>query len=220
MCATWWSNAGRLRRGLECNLFARAYRLAKFLQPRLPGRLNSFLRLVWIYYQGLSLFVINCVGNFPSHPLRRCVYRLFGVHIGRGSILHWQTRFFQPSGVQIGEYCNIGNGIFLDGRSGLKIGNRVATGSEVMIYTLQHNIDSPTFEVVGGPVTIDDYVYIGPRAIILPNVHIGRGAIVAAGAVVTQDVPEYAIVAGVPARFIRERTRQLDYRPDFAMPFQ
>ncbi len=100
------------------------------------------------------------------------------------------------------------------------IGNYVATGSEVMIYTLQHNIDSPTFDVVGGPVIIEDYVYIGPRAIILPGLRIGYGAVVGAGAVVTRDVPPFAVVGGVPAEFIRERPRNLDYRPDFAMPFQ
>jgi maltose O-acetyltransferase len=196
------------------------YHFAKFLQPRLPHRLVDFLKQVWLYSQGLGLFMINGVGNFPSHHLRRFVYRLFGVHIGRGSIIHWQTHFFQPSGVQIGEYCNLGNGIFLDGRRGLTIGNRVATGAEVMIYTLQHDIDSPSFGIAGGPVRIEDYVYIGPRAIILPNVRIGRGAVIGAGAVVTQDVSEYAVVAGVPARFIRERSHELDYRPDFAMPFQ
>jgi putative colanic acid biosynthesis acetyltransferase WcaF len=89
-----------------------------------------------------------------------------------------------------------------------------------MIYTLQHDTDSPEFAVVGGPVVIEDYVYVGPRVIILPNVRIGRGAVIAAGAVVTKDIPPYAIVGGVPARFIRERTHELHYRPDFAMPFQ
>jgi maltose O-acetyltransferase len=183
--------------------------------------LRRLLRFVWIYYQGFGLFMIALAGLVPSHHFRRFVYRyIFGVHLGRGSIIHWQTRFFQPSGVRIGEYCNIGNNACLDGRRGLSIGNCVSTGAEVMIYTLQHDIDSPSFDVIGGPVTIDDYVYIGPRALILPNVRIARGAVVAAGAVVTQNIPPYAVVGGVPARFIRERRRDLDYRPNFEMPFQ
>ncbi len=188
---------------------------------RLPVWLQKFLRGLWIYYQGFILFLVTLVGWVPSHHFRRFLYRyVFGMRLGKGSILHWQARFFHVPGVQIGEYCNIGNNAFLDGRCGLTIGDRVATGSEIMIYTLQHDLESPSFAVQGGPVVIEDYVYIGPRAIILPNVRIGRGAVVAAGAVVTQNVPQYAVVGGVPARFIRERTHNLDYRPDFAMPFQ
>ena len=199
-------------------MIAQLLRFAKSLD--LPPWLFSFLKRVWIFCQGLELFLVNGFGHFPSHHVRRLVYRMAGVRIGRGSIIHWHARFFHPSGVRIGEDCNLGNGIFLDGRAGLTIGNRVATGSEVMIYTLQHDMDSPGFETVGGAVLIGDYVYIGPRAIILPNVKIGRGAVVGASAVVTKDVPEYAIVVGVPARFVRERDHNLDYRPGFAMPFQ
>lgn len=188
---------------------------------KLPKGLQDFLKRLWVYAQGAYLFSINLVGSVPSHHFRRFMYRVvYRVRLGRGSIIHWQTKFFQPSGVSVGEYCNIGNGAFLDGRRGIQIGNRVATGSEIMIYTLQHDIESPTFDVVGGPVVIDDYVYIGPRAIILPNVHIGRGAVVAAGAVVTSDVAPFAVVGGVPAKFLRERSHDLNYRPDFAMPFQ
>lgn len=185
-----------------------------------PG-LKSILRRLWLGYEGFVLFAITLLGFVPSHLIRRFLYRtLFRVHLGRGSIIHWQARFFRPSGVWIGNDSNIGNNAFLDGRRGLRIGDRVTTGAEVMFYTLQHNVDSPTFEVEGGPVIVGDYVYIGPRAIILPGVTIGRGAVIAAGAVVTKDVPDYAIVGGVPARFIRERRQDLDYRPDFAMPFQ
>jgi maltose O-acetyltransferase len=89
-----------------------------------------------------------------------------------------------------------------------------------MIYTLQHDVDSPSFDVMGGPVIIEDYVYLGPRAIVLPNVRISYGAVVAAGAVVTSDVPPFAVVGGVPAQYLRERSHDLDYRPDFTMPFQ
>ena len=196
-------------------------RLGKHYRKYIPKPLQGFLRKLWIVYTGLGLFLINLAGSVPSHHFRRFVYRrIFRVRIDRGSILHWKTRFFEPAGVQIGEYCNIGNGAFLDGRRGLTIGNRVVTGAEVMIYTLQHDVDSPSFDVMGGPVILEDYVYLGPRVIVLPNVKIGCGAVVAAGAVVTGDVPPFAVVGGVPAQYLRERSHNLDYRPDFKMPFQ
>ncbi|MFC6639871.1 acyltransferase [Sulfitobacter sediminilitoris] len=67
---------------------------------------------------------------------------------------------------------------------------------------------------------MEDYAWISCRVTILPNVRIGRGAVVAAGAVVTKDVPQFAIVAGVPAVVIGERERNLKYQLDFHKPFQ
>jgi len=196
-------------------------RLKSLARLRLPPWLFRLIQQLWLLYLGGVIFAINLVGLVPSHYFRRFMYRhVFGIYLGHNSIIHWQTRFFNPSGIKIGDYCNIGNNAFLDGRSGLTIGNCVATGSEIMIYTLQHDIDSSSFDVLGGPVVIEDYVYIGPRAIVLPNVKIGYGAVVAAGAVVTKDVPPFTVVGGVPAQYLRERNHDLDYRPDFAMPFQ
>lgn len=204
------------------NMNSRIYALAKQVQPNLPFAVQHILRKILLNYSGFVLLLATIVGLIPSHGFRHFMYRhVFGVRLGRGSSIDWQPRFFQLSGVQIGDYCRIGNNAFLDGRRGLSIGNRVVMAAEVMIYTLQHDIDSPTFAVEGGPVSIEDYVYIGPRAIILPNVRIGYGAVVAAGAVVTRDVPPYTIVGGIPARVIRERCRDLNYRPNFGgMPFQ
>ena len=71
----------------------------------------------------------------------------------------------------------------------------------------------PGFRAIAQPVIIEDYVFIGPRAIILPGVTLGKGAVVAAGAVVTKDVEPFSIVGGVPAKVIGEREpKELHYR--------
>jgi len=143
--------------------------------------------------------------HIPSHLLRQLLFRMAGVRIGKGSTIHMGVRFFLPEGIQIGDDSIIGFGTFLDGRKTLKIGSHVDIASEVMIYNSEHNLESEGFEATEEQVQVGDYVFIGPRSIILPGVKIGKGAIVAAGAVVTKDVPDFAIVGGIPAKVIGER---------------
>ena len=128
---------------------------------------------------------------------------------------------FDPDGlytfhtIQVGDDVYIGPRACLQAsRSGIVIGNKVMLGPNVTVRGGDHNTS-----VVGKfmsdvktkrpeddqPVTIDDDVWIGTGATILKGVRVGRGSIVGAGAVVTKDVPAYAIVAGVPARVLRPR---------------
>ncbi len=153
----------------------------------------------------LTIFFLHAIGSLPSHHLRRFFYRLSGMRIGRGSSIHMGARFYDVGNISIGQDSVVGEGVVLDGRDALKIGNHVAIASEVMIYNAEHDITSPDFRPMTAPVTIEDYVFIGPRAIILPGVTIKRGAVVAAGAVVTKDVSEKQIVGGVPAVVIGQR---------------
>jgi maltose O-acetyltransferase len=135
------------------------------------------------------------------------------MRIGRKSFIHMGAKFYQLDKISIGEGTIIGYGVFLDGRDRLEIGNHVDFASEVMVYNAEHDHNAPNFHAITEPVVIEDYVFVGPRAIILPGVRIGRGAIVAAGAVVTKDVAPMAIVGGVPAKVIGERQLQdLNYR--------
>ena len=154
----------------------------------------------------------------PFHHVRRFLYRLFGMEIGWGSTLHMMGRIYDPRNIKIGEDSIIGEKFTLDGRrqlvnsqSGITIGDHVDIASEVMIWTSQHDIYSEDFHPIEQEVIIDDYVFIGPRAIVLPGVKIGKGAVVAAGAVVTKNVEERQIVAGVPAKVIGERKGKLNY---------
>lgn len=173
------------------------------------------------YYLDLKVALLWCLGKVPSHIFRRLIFMCAGVKIGRGSTIHVGVRFYQPNNVAIGEGTIIGDHATLDGRAKLTIGNRVDIASEVMIFNSQHDIHSAGFDPIEKKVVIEDYVFIGPRAIILPGVTIGRGAVVAAGAVVTKDVPSMKVVGGVPAEVVGERkVKDLNYRLGRARLFQ
>ena len=101
----------------------------------------------------------------------------------------------------------------IDARGGLEIGDNCSISYNVQLLTGGHDPHSPVFEGRHLPIRIGDYVWIGAGAVILQNVRVGKGAVVAAGAVVSRDVPPYAIVGGVPARVIGKRNEVLNYRP-------
>lgn len=176
---------------------------------------------VYNYWLDFEVAMLWCLGYIPSHEIRLMLFDLTGVKIGEGSTIHIGCRFYQPKNVSIGKGTIIGDHATLDGRDKLVIGDHVDIASEVMIFNGEHDVHSPNFDPVTAPVTIDDFVFIGPRAIILPGVTIGSGAVVAAGAVVTKDIPEKAIVAGVPAQIIGQRKiKELKYRLGRARLFQ
>lgn len=174
------------------------------------------------------------VGNIPSHTIRKFFYRLSGFKIGSGSTIHMMARIYDPRHIIIGEDTIVGERATLDGRKqlpnsqgGLEIGNHTDIASEVMIWTSQHDIHDPEFKAIEKKVLIGDYVFIGPRSIILPGVTIGNGAIIAAGSVVTKDVEPFTIVAGTPAQKIGERkstlsgtSKNLSYKLGRARLFQ
>lgn len=177
-------------------------------------------RLTAIYLEAVTGFLWWIVGYLPFHTCRKFFYRLFGMKLGRGSTLHMMGRVYDPRHIKIGQDTLIGERVTLDGRrqlpnsqGGLEIGSHVDIASEVMIWTSEHDLHDPNMRAIEEKVIIEDYVFIGPRAIILPGVKIGRGAAVGAGAVVTKDVEPGTIVGGVPAKIIGRRDiRHYNYR--------
>jgi len=166
------------------------------------------------WWLDFKLFLLHLITlHIPLHGVRKFAIRAAGARIGKGSAIHMGAKFFDPSGVTVGDDTMIGADCFMDGRDTLKIGNHVDIASESMIYNSEHDLSDPKFSATHESVEIGDYVFIGPRVIILPGVKIGKGAVVAAGAVVTKDVPEFTIAGGVPAKIIGERpNKRLNYR--------
>ncbi len=167
--------------------------------------LKKIVNRLYNYNLDLDVAMLWWLGNFPFHSFRRFVFRCAGIKIGKGSTIHVGARFYYPKNITIGQGTIIGDHVTLDGRAPLHIGNHVDIASEAMIFNSQHDIHNPLFEAIEAPVTIQDYVFIGPRVIILPGVTLHKGAVVAAGAVVTKDVESGTIVGGVPAKPIGQR---------------
>lgn len=174
--------------------------------------MNRIIRRLKTVFWEWACFKLGVIGHVPSHMLRRFAYRCCGVKIGKGSAIHMNTVFYYPPNIKIGNDTIIGEKAVLDGRAPLNIGDHVDIASEVMIYNSQHDLSEIDFadveKAVLEPVNIEDYVFIGPRVIILPGITIKKGAVVGAGAVVTKDVDEFTIVGGVPARVIGERSNK------------
>ena len=127
-------------------------------------------------------------------------------HRGKCSVIHRSVRMDTPD-VIIGNNTRIGLHNTIIGP--VKIGNNVNLAQGITVTALNHNFTDSTKRideqgVSTNPVTIEDDIWIGANAVILPGVNIGNHSVVAAGAVVTKDVPAHSLVAGVPAKVIKE----------------
>jgi len=156
--------------------------------------------------------------NWTPYRVRHWFLRNFcHVRIGRDSSIAMGC-FVTGDFISIGNNTVINRFTYLDGRVSLTIGNNVNISHYTLIQTLTHDPQNPDFVCLTKPVVIEDHVWIGARSTICPGVRICEGAVVGAGSVVTRDVAPYTIVAGVPARFIKPRSRELRYRSRY-FPF-
>ena len=166
---------------------------------------------------GWERYMIFQIGEFPSCHIRKLIYGLLGSNVGKHVVFHFRTEIRNPIGLEVGEGSIIGDNALLDARNGIIMGKNVNLSSNVSIYTEQHDHRDPQFRctnLYNKQVMIGDRAWIGSNAIILPGVKIGEGAVCCAGCVVTKDVEPYAVVAGVPAKKVNERPKDLVYEFD------
>lgn len=160
-----------------------------------------------------NIYVLNnIINHIPVWTLRKLYYKLFFMKIGINSEINMSVIIWSPRKLVIGDYTHINRSCFLDARAGLIIGSSVSISHDVKIVTGSHDVNSKTFEGIFKPTIIKDYVWIGIGATVLQGVTVGKGAVIAAGSVVTKDVPPFSIVGGIPAKIIGQRSEVLDYK--------
>lgn len=154
------------------------------------------------------LMTNNILPHIPSQTIRNWGLRMMGVRMSKNVKFYSGFSVRNPKGLTIEDGVSIGPKVLLDARCGLRIKMSAVIAYDAIIWTLNHDYNDIYFCGKGAPVEIGAYAWICSRAIILPGIKIGEGAVVASGAIVTKDVPPYAIVGGIPAKIIGVREKK------------
>jgi len=134
------------------------------------------------------------------------------MRIGKDSSISLYCTFLEPWNIRIGNNVAINQSVFIDARGGVDIGSNVNIGRSVYIYTGSHEYNKPGFDYLLKRVNVCDDAWIASNSVILPGVIIGKGSVTAAGSVVTKSTEPHTVVGGNPAKKIKDRIIELDYK--------
>ena len=161
---------------------------------------ENILRVLW------SIFSV-CFRYSPRllYGWRNFILRMFGAKIGKGVKIFPSAKIMFPWNLEIGEGAVISWGVIVYNLGKITIGNQTVISQYTHICAGTHDYTSKDFTLLKTPIVIGSNVWVAADAFIGPTVNIGNGAVVAARSVVSKDVPENYIVAGHPAKKIKER---------------
>ncbi len=162
---------------------------------------SLFVQMLW-HFVGLPLLRSHLI---PISRLKCALLRLFGANLGRGVYIKPGVRVKFPWYLTVGDYCWLGEDLWIDNLTDVRIGSNVCISQAAYLCTGNHDWTTPNMKLFRRPIHVEDGSWVGARAILCPGVSIGSGSIVAAGSVVTRSIGEYEVWAGNPAVFVRER---------------
>lgn len=201
-----------LKKHKDWNYRTQKYALKRYLRE-LPHHPVSG-RFFHIYDKIFKDYLPNhLVNRIPFYCIRHWYYRtIVGLNLEKNASIHLRA-IIKGTNISIGKNTVIDRSCFLDGRGRLDIGENSSISPDVQLITQDHEINSAAFSIRMHELVIGDYVWIGQRALISGNIHIGQGAVISAGSVVTEDVEAFTVVQGNPARKTEDRRKDLNYNP-------
>lgn len=165
-----------------------------------PGR-GFFVRGIWylvsaVYFQS----------RFPFSGIKIFLLRRFGARIGKGVVIKPSVSIKYPWNLEIGDHVWIGEKAWIDNLAHVKIGSHSCISQGAMLLTGNHNYKKETFDLMVAPITLEEGVWIGAKALVAPGVTCGTHSVLSVLSAATQNLEPYSLYTGNPAQKIRERT--------------
>jgi putative colanic acid biosynthesis acetyltransferase WcaF len=166
-----------------------------------PGR-GFLVRTIWHFVNALFLQNPLC----PSSRVKIRILKLFGAKIGKGVLLKPCINVKYPWNLEIGNYSWIGENVWMDSLTLIKIGSNVCISQGAYLCTGSHDWSDSAFGLIVKPIVIEDGAWVAAKAVVLPGVTVASHSVLAAGAVVSKDMEPFMVYAGNPAEKVKERT--------------
>ena len=165
-----------------------------------PGK-NITVRFTWYFVNMLFFKTL-----FPfSSIFKARLLNIFGAKIGKGVIIKPNVNIKYPWHLEIGDYCWIGEGVWIDNLALIKLGNNVVLSQGSYLLTGSHNYKKKSFDLILGKIAIGDGVWLGAKSIVCPGVICKSHSVLSAGSVATTDLELYSVYQGNPAILKRKR---------------
>lgn len=158
-------------------------------------------RMAWYF---VNEWFINCGWNVSSR-IRVSLLRIFGAKVGRGVVIKPHVNIKYPWNLSIGDYSWIGEGVWIDNLTSVKIGANAVLSQGAMLLCGNHNYKKTTFDLMIGKIVLEDGAWVGAQCTVCPGVTLHSHAVLSVGSVATKDCDAYGIYQGVPAVKVKER---------------
>ncbi len=169
--------------------------------PSSHSSANKAARLLW----QLVWLLLFRPSPWFWHAPRRLLLRLFGAKVGRGVQVMPSVKIWAPWNLELGDFSTVSHGVDLYCVDQIAIGAHATVSQRAFLCTATHDVDHPNMPLVTKPIRIEDGAWVAAEAFVAPGVTIATDSVAGARAVVTHDVPARMVVAGNPARIIRQR---------------
>jgi putative colanic acid biosynthesis acetyltransferase WcaF len=164
---------------------------------------NRLARIAWM----VGWFCLCRWTPPPLHRWRAVVLRMFGAQVGAGVHVYASAEVWAPWNLEIGDGSAIGRNATVYSQGRITLGRRVVISQGVHLCAGTHDFEAPGFPLVTKPIVVRDHAWIAAEAFIHPGVTVGEGCVVGARSVVVEDLPEWSVCTGFPARPLRPRRR-------------